>query len=239
MEIYPAVDLMEGACVRLVKGKETSKKVYYRDPLEAALRFEKEGAVKLHVVDLDAAMGFGDNTGEISKIVRGVNVKVQVAGGIRTIDKVLKLVALGAFRVVLGTAAIEDPSFLRDVVSAIGSEKVALALDLIGDRVMVEGWKKEGSKDPNILIEEANRLSLGALIFTSIRADGTLGGADLEAARLLRREVKIPMIVAGGVKNLEDLEELSSVGVEGVIIGKALYERTINLQEAISKLSTL
>ncbi len=123
------------------------------------------------------------------------------------------------------------------MVSALGPGRVALALDLMKNKIMVDGWKRFGGVDAYRLIDEANRLSIGALIFTSIEVDGTLKGADLEATRKIRSEVQLPMIVAGGIKGLEDLEKLVEIGVEGVIIGKALYEGTINLKEAISRFS--
>jgi phosphoribosylformimino-5-aminoimidazole carboxamide ribotide isomerase len=236
MEIYPAIDLMNGHCVRLVKGRRTTRKIYYRNPLEAASRFAAEGASRLHVVDLDAAMGAGENVKEVTEIIGGVNVKVQVAGGIRTLEKARSLLNMGAFRVVFSTAVVKNPSILEEAAETLGPEKVALALDLMGNIVMVEGWRKRGSIEASRLIDYANQLSLGAVIYTSIAADGTLRGVDFEAAERVRRMVKVPLILAGGIRSVKELKRLDDIGVDGAILGKALYEGAINLREAVSKL---
>jgi phosphoribosylformimino-5-aminoimidazole carboxamide ribotide isomerase len=182
-------------------------------------------------------MGLGDNMNEVGKIIDRLDIKLQVAGGVRTLDKALRLIGMGAFRVVLGTAAITNLDFLKKAVSVLSPGKIALALDLMNSKVMVEGWKRVERVDASRLIEEANRLSIGALIFTSIEVDGTLKGANLEATKKIVSKLKVPIIVAGGISGLGDLEKLAEIGVDGVIVGKALYEGTINLKEAISRFS--
>ncbi|MEM3072370.1 MAG: 1-(5-phosphoribosyl)-5-[(5-phosphoribosylamino)methylideneamino]imidazole-4-carboxamide isomerase [Candidatus Bathyarchaeia archaeon] len=236
MEIYPAVDLMNGRCVRLVKGRRTARKTYYRNPVEAASKFAELGASRLHVVDLDAAMGVGENVREMTEIIRQVNVKVQVAGGIRSVEKAQSLLEMGAFRVVFSTAAVENPGLLEEAVAILGPEKIALALDLKKGDVMVHGWRKRALRGPKQLIDQANRLSLGAVIFTSISVDGTLQGVDLQTAQRVRSVVKTPLIVAGGISSVAELKRLEDLGVDGAIVGKALYEGAIDLRKAISKL---
>lgn len=236
MELYPAIDLMNGRCVRLMRGRRATRKTYYRNPLDAALRFAEEGASRLHVVDLDAAMGLGENVREMAEIIKQVNVKVQVAGGIRSVEKARSLLEMGAFRVVVSTAVAENPSLLEEAASTLGAEKIALALDLKEGDVMVEGWRKRATLNPDQLIKYANRLSIGAVIFTSIAVDGTLRGVDLETAHRVRKAVQVPLIVAGGIRSVAELKRLEDLGVDGAIVGKALYEGAINLREAVSKL---
>ncbi|MGC8849851.1 MAG: 1-(5-phosphoribosyl)-5-[(5-phosphoribosylamino)methylideneamino]imidazole-4-carboxamide isomerase [Candidatus Bathyarchaeia archaeon] len=232
MIILPAVDLMEGLCVRLVRG-DPSRRAVYGDPVEMAKEFEREGAEWIHLVDLDAAMGLGDNSPLIARIVEEVEVKVEVAGGIRSLEKASRLVKAGASRVVLGTSAIKDPSFIRSVAEAIGPERTSVAVDVKSGLVMVEGWKEETPLDYPAAIRMLNGYPFSTLILTCVDVDGTLQGPNLE---VIGESLDISMkqiYAAGGIRDLEDLKALARLGVKGAIIGKALYEGRIRLREAL------
>ncbi|MBS7645037.1 MAG: 1-(5-phosphoribosyl)-5-[(5-phosphoribosylamino)methylideneamino]imidazole-4-carboxamide isomerase [Candidatus Bathyarchaeia archaeon] len=232
MIILPAVDLMEGLCVRLVRGDPSSRTIY-GDPVEIAKGFEGEGAEWIHLVDLDAAMGLGDNSSLVARIVEEVEVKVEVAGGIRSLEKASRLVEAGASRVVLGTSAIRDPSFIRSVSEAIGSERVSMAVDVKNGVVMVEGWKKEAGLEYPAVIEILNDYPFSTLILTCVEVDGTLQGPNLEVIGESLKISEKQVYAAGGIGSLEDLKTLARIGVKGAIIGKALYEGRIRLREAL------
>jgi phosphoribosylformimino-5-aminoimidazole carboxamide ribotide isomerase len=232
MIILPAIDLMDGLCVRLIRGDPTKRKVY-GDPVEIAKKFEDEGAQWIHVVDLDAAMGLGDNTDLTMRIADEVGVKVEVAGGIRSLEKALRLIEAGASRVVLGSSAIRNPSFIESVSDKIGSERTAVAVDVKEGRVAVEGWRKRTELGYQAVIERLNGYPFSTLILTCVDVDGTLQGPDFriigESIRISRKH----LYAAGGIRSLEDLEGLARIGVRGAIIGKAIYEGRVRLREAL------
>ncbi|TRO61518.1 1-(5-phosphoribosyl)-5-[(5-phosphoribosylamino)methylideneamino]imidazole-4-carboxamide isomerase [Candidatus Bathyarchaeota archaeon] len=233
MILIPAIDLMNGKCVRLFQGDPSKSKQYYEDPTQASRLFQAQGAEILHVVDLDSALGLGENIDTIEKIIKSVDIRIQVGGGIRTFKKAEKILELGATRAIFGTAFIRNPALITQISETFGKQRVAGAIDVKDGKLAIEGWK---SKTELGYIEVAKRLvelGVGAIIFTSVNADGTLKGPALNDTKRLVQSLDIPIIASGGIKDLEDLHELALIDVEGVIIGTALYENKFTLREAL------
>ena len=233
MIVIPAVDILGGKCVRLVRGDPTKSKVYYENPLDAAQLLEDQGAEFIHLIDLDAALGSGQNMETIKKLLKNISVKIQVGGGIRTLEKADALLKLGAYRVIFGTAAVKNPSLVQEAVRQHGSESVAVAIDEKDGKVAVHGWKNKSEIDYLDLAHSFEEMGVGALIFTPISVDGTLKGPRIEKTVKLVEAVKVPVIASGGVASLEDLVALTETGVVGVVVGTALYEKKFTLKEAL------
>jgi len=233
MLVIPAVDILGGKCVRLFRGDPKRNKVYYDDPLEAAQLLESQGAELIHLIDLDAALGSGQNIEAIQRILENISVKVQVGGGIRTLQKADELLKLGAYRVIFGTAAVKNPVLVKDAVRCYGSESVAVAIDEKDGKVAVHGWKNKSEIDYLDLARSFESIDVGALIFTPISVDGTLKGPQIEKTVKLVEAVEVPVIASGGIAKLEDLVALTKTGVEGVVVGTAIYEKKFTVKEAL------
>ncbi|MEJ2126233.1 MAG: 1-(5-phosphoribosyl)-5-[(5-phosphoribosylamino)methylideneamino]imidazole-4-carboxamide isomerase [Candidatus Bathyarchaeota archaeon] len=238
MIVIPAVDLLGGKCVRLYRGDPAKNKVYYEDPLEAAQILERDGAELIHVVDLDAAIGSGDNVSAIKRILQNVNVKLEIGGGIRSLEKADELLKLGAYRVIFGTAAVNDPSMVKEAISRFGSEHVAVAIDEKDGKVVVHGWVNKSEMDCLELARLFDELGVGVLIFTPISVDGTLEGPRIQKTLELMSAVSVPVVASGGVAQLSDLVALSKSGVWGVIVGTAIYEKKFTVKEALEALKS-
>jgi len=233
MIVIPAVDILGGKCVRLFRGDPNKNKVYYDDPLEAAQLLETQGAQLIHIIDLDAALGSGQNMEALKRILENISVKVQIGGGIRTLQKADAFLKLGAYRVIFGTAAVKNPGLVKDAVNRYGSESVAVAIDEKDGKVAVHGWKNKSGVDYLNLAQSFESMEVGALIFTPINVDGTLKGPQIEKTVKLVEKVNVPVIASGGVAKLEDLVGLAKTGVEGVVVGTAIYEKKFTLKEAL------
>ncbi|MDH5712758.1 MAG: 1-(5-phosphoribosyl)-5-[(5-phosphoribosylamino)methylideneamino]imidazole-4-carboxamide isomerase [Candidatus Bathyarchaeota archaeon] len=234
MLVIPAVDVMQAKCVRLVKGDPTKMKVYFDNPVEAASRWADQGAKLVHLVDLDAAIGIGQNIETIGKIVKDIPVKTQVGGGIRTLEKAGKLFRLGAYRVIFGTACILNSTLLEEAVHRFGSDRVAAAVDTTGKgKVAFHGWRTRSEVDYLDLARSVELMKVGAIIFTSVSVDGTLKGPPIERIRRVVSAVRTPVVASGGIGNLEDLVNVARTGVEGAIVGTALYEEKFTLKQAM------
>ena len=218
MIVIPAVDIMGGKCVRLVRGDPTKSTVYYENPVEAAKLLEDQGAELIHLIDLDAALGSGQNIETIKKVLENINVKVEIGGGIRTLEKADALLDLGAYRVIFGTAAVKNPSLIEEVVKQHASENIAVAIDEKDGKVAVQGWKNKSEKGYLEFARSFEKMGVGALIFTPISVDGTLKGPGIEKTVKLVETVNVPVIASGGVAKLEDLVALTETGVEGVVV---------------------
>lgn len=233
--IYPAVDIKGGRCVRLVRGDMGRERVFSHRPWEMAVRWQNEGASFLHVVDLDGAVqGHLVNLESIREILGRVEIPVQVGGGVRTLEDARRLLSMGAARVIMGTRALADPDFLRRAVEDIG-EMLVVSLDVRGRRAAVGGWTRELGRPLEELVDELVSGGVKRVLYTDILRDGTLEGyAENVPRELLGRGVGV--IVAGGVSTRLDilrLKEISSLGVEGAVVGRALYEGTISLPEVL------
>jgi phosphoribosylformimino-5-aminoimidazole carboxamide ribotide isomerase len=229
--VIAAIDLRGGRAVRLVQGDPAEETTYSGDPVEVAGRFQGEGARRLHVVDLDAALGEGDNREMIEAICRSVQVPVQVGGGIRSMEDIGAILALGAKRVILGTAAAADPGFVRRAIEEY-AEGIVVAIDVRGGHVMVRGWTEEG---PPLTEAVAALDEVGAprYLVTSIARDGTLKGPDLKLYEDVLELTSTPVIASGGVRDADDVWALRDLGCEAVVVGKSLYERTLKLSQVI------
>ncbi len=229
MVVIPAIDLRRGRVVRLRRGDPGAATVYGDDPVAVARRFEEAGARRLHVVDLDAALGEGENRDAIAAICRAVHARVQVGGGVRSVVAAKELLAAGAARVVLGTRAALDPGFVLEAVAAAG-DRVIVALDVRAGRVRVEGWREEGPP-----LEEAlaalDAAGAPRFLVTAIDADGVLAGPDLELYRAVLARTERAVLASGGVRDAADVRALAQLGVEGAVVGRALYEGTLRLEE--------
>jgi phosphoribosylformimino-5-aminoimidazole carboxamide ribotide isomerase len=237
MLIIPAIDLRAGKCVRLVKGRLDSETVYSDDPVAMARLWEKLGALRLHVVDLDGAFsGSPKNLDTITEIVRTVEIPVQVGGGIRDLDIAQNLFDLGVERVILGTVVIQQPDLVIEACARFG-DRIIIGIDARDGKVAIEGWGVTAEKDAAELAEDMRRAGAQRVIFTDIRRDGTLQGPNLKAVEELARATKMRIIASGGVSTTDDikaLKKLQPLGVEGVIVGKSLYAGTVKLEEALS-----
>jgi phosphoribosylformimino-5-aminoimidazole carboxamide ribotide isomerase len=233
MLVIPAVDILDGKCVRLFRGDPNKNKVYYDDPLEAAQLLENQGAELIHLIDLDAALGSGQNMKAIKRILENISVRVQIGGGIRSLQKADQLLKLGAYRVIFGTAAVKNPALVKEAVNRYGSESVAVAIDEKDGKVAVHGWQNKSGIEYLELARSFESMDVGALIFTPISVDGTLKGPQIEKTKKLVETVKVPVIASGGVAKLDDLVELAKTGVEGVVVGTAIYEKKFTLKEAL------
>jgi phosphoribosylformimino-5-aminoimidazole carboxamide ribotide isomerase len=229
MIVIPAIDLRGGRAVRLLRGNPDDETAYADDPVEVAVRFQEEGARRLHVIDLDAALDGGDNRAVIDAICKAVVVPVQVGGGVRTLENIAEVVELGAARAILGTSAALDPSFVARAVEEF-AERVLVAVDVRGGRVMVKGWTEEGPALAEI-VPALNDAGSPRYLVTAIARDGTLDGPDLRLYRQVLGLTDRPVIASGGVRTAEDVWELRDVGCEAAVTGKALYEKTLKISQ--------
>jgi len=227
MITIPAIDLRDGKAVRLVRGNPEDQTVYAEDPVEVAQRFETAGVKMIHVVDLDAALGEGDNRRVIRQICLNVKTPVQVGGGLQSIERIGSVLSAGATRVILGTAAVLDPGLLRDAVATLG-DRIVAALDVKGREVMTHGWKQSAGPLDDLLASLAEE-GVARFMLTQIDVDGTMAGPDLELYRRAGMLTSRPIIASGGVRNKADLTQLVRAGVEAAIVGKAIYEGTVDL----------
>lgn len=237
MIIYPAIDIKEGKCVRLFKGKMDEVTVFSDDPVEMAKKWEEAGARFLHVVDLDGAVeGEPQNLEIVRKIVAAVSVPVQLGGGIRSFESVEEALSAGVRRVILGTIAVKDPALLQKVVGLYG-ESIAVGIDAREGKVAVSGWIENTPLDAVAVAKRMEDVGVKRVIYTDIERDGTLIGPNLSGLRKLLESTTIPIIASGGISVVSDvqkLKELEGLGLEGAIIGRALYVGTISLREAIA-----
>ena len=235
MQVIPAIDLMKGKVVRLSRGDPDTAKIYdyMGTPVEIALKWKGEGAERLHIIDLDAAFGRGNNLNVIAEIAEATGLPIQVGGGIRTVEVAEKLLASGIRYVILGALAFSDPTAITRIQGKFGAESVIVALDNKDGKVMVEGWKTATAFSMAEALEKFAKLNVKTFLITSITKDGMLQGPDLETLSEACRYPDVDVIAAGGIGSLNDLVALKRVGVEGAVVGKALYEGRFTLKEAV------
>lgn len=233
MRIYPAIDIKDGQCVRLLKGRFDQVTVYGNDPAETAKKWEALGGEFIHVVDLDGALkGHGVNAEAIKKICESVSVPVQTGGGIRTMEDIEAKLACGIDRVIIGTKAVSDPGFVRDAVEKYG-DKIVIGIDAKDGMAAIEGWEKTSEFRAVEFARKMAELGVKTIVYTDIATDGTLAGPNVEAMKEMVENVGINVIASGGVGKLEHVKALVPTGVEGVITGRALYTGDLDLPEAI------
>jgi phosphoribosylformimino-5-aminoimidazole carboxamide ribotide isomerase len=236
MLIIPAIDIKDGRCVRLFQGDMDKETIYFEQPLDAAKHWVAEGATFIHIVDLNGAVeGRPVHTREVGAICKETGVAVQLGGGLRSVDAVKAALGLGIARVVIGTAAYDNPQFLRDLCKRF-PEKVVVGIDARGGKVAVKGWKETTAMDAIELARRCEADGAARIIYTDISRDGTREGVNIEATGKLAQSIKIPIIASGGVATLDDIRRLLPLeeqGVEGVIVGRALYSGSFTLKAAL------
>lgn len=233
MIIYPAIDVKDGRCVRLVQGQFTDVTVYSDNPVEMARKFEQMGAQYLHVVDLDGARyGEPRNISVISEMAVKLGIPVQLGGGIRTIEMIEIILCKGIQRIILGTSAVNDPNLVKKAVQTF-ENNLAIGIDARNGMVAIEGWAKTSEFTAIGFAKKMQELGAKTIIYTDISRDGMLAGPNLKAMEEMVRAVDIEVIASGGVKSIEDISNLKDIGVAGAIVGKALYTGDIDLAEAI------
>jgi len=233
LELLPAVDVKDGRAVRLVQG-ELDKESIYGAPLDVALEFQTAGAEWLHLVDLDAAFGRGENSALLAEVVGKLDIKVELSGGIRDDESLRRALATGCRRVNLGTAALEDPEWTARVIAEHG-DRIAVGLDVRGHTLAARGWTKEGG-DLFETLQRLDRDGCARYVVTDVAKDGTLAGPNIELLKSVCAATSKPVIASGGISSLDDIAALAalrSTGVEGAIVGKALYAGKFTLEEAL------
>ena len=233
LELLPAVDVVEGQAVRLVQG-EAGSETSYGDPLTAALAWQEAGAEWIHLVDLDAAFGRGTNRELLAELVGTLDVRVEMSGGIRDDASLEAALATGCARVNIGTAALENPDWVRAAIARHG-DKIAVGLDVRGTTLSARGWTQDGGELFDVLAR-LDADGCARYVLTDVRRDGTLTGPNVELLRQVCAATTRPVVASGGVSSLEDLRvlrELVDIGVEGAIVGKALYAGNFTLEEAL------
>ncbi len=234
MDILPAIDLRDGKCVRLIQGQYDRQITYKDDPVAQAMEFYNAGARWLHLVDLDGAReGYSVNIETISRIVKETPMKVELGGGIRDEQTIEQMLHLGLKRVILGTKAIEEFEWFSEMAYQF-SGRLVLGLDARGLALAKEGWLQQAGEDLIRFAQKAAGLPIAAIIYTDISKDGMMTGPNLERTRQLVEAVSVPVIASGGVTTVEDVKNVKSIGAAGAIIGRSLYEGTIDLKAALN-----
>lgn len=233
MELIPAIDIRDGRCVRLYQGDYARETVFSDDPVAVARRWQAEGAPRLHLVDLDGAReGRPVNNGVIVAIARVVWIPCQAGGGIRSVQTIERYLAGGVERVILGSVAVEQPAVLGAALARYG-EAVIAGVDARGGRVAVHGWRERSPEKAEDLVRRLAAMGVRRFIYTDIARDGTLRGPNLAATARVAKAVPVPVIASGGVASLDHLRRLRDIGVEGAILGRALYDGTLSLPDAL------
>lgn len=237
--VFPAIDLRRGCCVRLRQGDAEQETVYDADPREVALRYATAGAEWLHLVDLDGAFGEGTNRKLVRSLLAELPLRVQTGGGLRSEGDVAELLGAGAARVVIGTAALENPALVRALVERWGAERIAVGLDARGVRPAGRGWREEASRDLWTLGAAMVEMGVRTLVYTDIERDGMLAGPNLPASAELARRTGAEVIVSGGVRGAGDVRLVAEAarsggGLSGVIVGRALYEGKVEIDGALA-----
>jgi phosphoribosylformimino-5-aminoimidazole carboxamide ribotide isomerase len=231
MKVLAAIDIMNGEVVRLTKGDQATKKVYSKDPVDIAKKWEKDGADMLHIVDLDAAFGStSNNLSIISEILKAVNIRVQIGGGIRDTDTFERIAKMGFSRIVVGTMAYRNTNELR-LLCKNYSDKIVISLDEINGKVMINGWQSSSDSTVDDAISKFNKFGISNFLLTSIIKDGTLSGPDIVTLNSINTDRKSKIIASGGISNMLDVLRVRSIGCDSVILGKALYEERLEIKK--------
>ena len=233
MKIFPAIDIKNGKCVRLTKGDFDSEKIYNENPLNQAEIFKEAGFKSLHIVDLDGALsGELTNFDIVKEIIKKFNFEVEVGGGIRSQKNISRLVDIGVDKAILGTAAIKDEVFLKECCKK-NPGKIALALDVRKNKIATSGWKNQTDIKVLDFLKKVENFGISRIIYTDINKDGTHEGPNLKDSYTMAERFKIPLVISGGIGSMRDIEKIlnDKKNIEGIIVGKAIYENKINIHE--------
>lgn len=237
MKIIPAIDIRDGKCVRLFQGDYARETIYADSPVTMALKWKKQGAKILHIVDLDGAKnGKLINLEAIKKIIRETGLPVQIGGGIRNIASIKRLIEAGVSKIILGTIAIEDKVLFRSIINKY-QKKIIVSLDTNNNRLMTNGWLQTRSLDLIKVVKQLEKIGINTIIYTDVSRDGTLTEPNYKMIDIIRKNTNMDLIIAGGISSIEQIKKLRVMGVKGVIVGKALYEGKIILKEVIKNVS--
>ena len=235
MKIIPAIDLKNGRCVRLLQGKEDQETVYWENPVETALSFEEQGAEQIHLVDLDGAFrGESKNLEQVERIAQSVKVPLELGGGIRSLDDISRVFDLGVSFVIIGTIAVKNPKILEEAIERFGNQLI-LGLEAKDGKVAVSGWVEITELSDEEFAIQWKQFGIDRVIYTDIARDGMLTGPNLSSLRRIAISTGLKVTASGGVSSLDDLKQLAELerdGVDEVIVGKAIYERQLDLREA-------
>jgi phosphoribosylformimino-5-aminoimidazole carboxamide ribotide isomerase len=235
VDLLPAIDIRKGRVVRLSQGERARQTVYGDDPVAVAERFAEQGVLWIHVVDLDRAFGSGDNLSSVRGIAQRMasKLRLELGGGLRGMDQIREALDLGFARAVIGTAAASEPAFVPEALAAFGAERLAVGIDARDGLVAVRGWTQTSSTRAEQLARQVVEAGVQTVIYTDIDRDGMLSGPDLPGALSLRASGASSVIVSGGISSADDIRAVCQAGLEGVIVGRALYEGRLTLPEAI------
>ena len=233
MKIYPAIDMKDQSCVRLTQGSYEKVTIYEKDPVKVAKNWESIGAKILHLVDLDGARN-GNRVNEpiVKEILKNVNIPVQLGGGIRDTEGVSTLLDLGVSQVIIGTAALKNPSWIREIIKIYGN-RILVSIDAINGWVATDGWESVSKVKAIDYIKELESYGLNRIVYTDIEKDGMLSGPNFQIYEELLQEVSIEVIASGGITTLDDIKRLKTMGLYGAIVGKALYDGKLDLEEVL------
>ena len=236
MKLFPAIDMKNGQCVRLTQGRFDAVKVYEEDPARMAQWLEQQGARFLHTVDLDGALeGRGVNNEALRRVCASIQIPVQNGGGIRSMQQIKEKLELGVQRVIIGTAAVKDPEFLKEALEVYGPERIVVGIDAKGGMVATEGWLNVSAVPAVELGASMHDMGLIYCVYTDIARDGMLTGPNIPETVRMGQETGLTVIASGGVSGMEDLEALEQAGVYGAIIGKAMYEGRVDIAAAVGR----
>lgn len=233
MLIMPAVDIKNGKCVQLVQGEPGTEQVVIENPEKVAKSWEDKGAEVVHVIDLDGALESATNINTIKKVLREVSVPIQLGGGIRSINYAQELLNLDIERLIIGTMGIKEPETIAKLSNEYGSERIMISLDSKDSKVVIKGWQEKIDKSATELSKEFENIGAGSILFTNVDVEGLLGGFYVDPVVDLVNSVNIPVVYSGGVTTIKDIEKLNTTGVQGVVIGSALYKNRIKLEDAL------
>jgi phosphoribosylformimino-5-aminoimidazole carboxamide ribotide isomerase len=231
MKVIPAIDLMNGQVVRLYKGDPKQKTVYSDDPVEIAKKWEANGADMLHIVDLDATLGIGSNLGIIKNILKEITIPVEVAGGLRDESLILDVIKISN-RIVIGTLAFKNKKLLKKLLLSLGSEKIVISVDHMDGEIVIHGWQDKTGIKLVDSIKEFLEIGFTEFLLTNVSKDGTMEGPDLEYLEQACNLENTNIIASGGISNVNDVNDVKEKNAFGVILGKALYENKITIEEA-------
>ena len=239
MIIFPAIDIKDGKCVRLIRGDFNQMTSYEKTPYDQAKIYFENGFNNIHIVDLDGALkGKSSNSNIVQEILKNLKLKIQIGGGIRTIDEVANWVKSGADKVIIGTAAVENKNFLKTACEKF-KNKIAVSLDVKDGLISLSGWKKQTNISASDFLKEIENFGISRIIYTDINKDGTKKGPNIKDTIELSSKVKIPFVVSGGISSIEDIKKIKSLknsNIEGVIVGKSIYDGDIKINELVKQI---
>ena len=234
MKIFPAIDIKDKKCVRLIKGNFDNQTIYNQSPLDQASKYKEFGLLNLHIVDLDGALtGELINLDIIESIIKKLGISVEVGGGIRSIEKIERYLNIGVDKVILGSAAIKNPNFLKEACEKF-KNKIVLGLDAKKKKILISGWKETTDQTAENYLKKVNSYGFSRLIYTDIERDGTKTGPNIDETKSIAKISAAPVVVSGGISTIQDvkkIKELKNFNIEGVIVGKAIYDGDIKLNE--------